>query len=212
MALTRQEIKQLCKGRTSQQQKVIKYFCGTGCLESSLSDQEYDQMVLARAREVGPKEKALSKIGLDESQVSEIAPVHFEGFLFDNKAFWKPGTDKKWRTTAYQVTWIFFSASQLYVWQYTFNMDDERKKEATEEYFYKDITNFSASSETEERSVYDKTTCKGEPVYLPKSSHYNRFAIIVPGDKFWCSMEQNDYTEKSIQGMKAMLRDKKEQR
>ena len=37
----------------------------------------------------------------------------------------------------------------------------------------------------------------------------NDFAIIVPGDKFYCSMEQNDYTERVIQGMKAKLREKK---
>ena len=33
--------------------------------------------------------------------------------------------------------------------------------------------------------------------------------LVVPGDKFYCSMEQNDYTERAIQGMKAKLREKK---
>ncbi len=88
-------------------------------------------------------------------------------------------------------------------------MDEDGKKESTEEYFYKDITNFSTSSDTIEKEVLDKINCKGEAVYTRKNVDSNRFAIVVPGDKFYCSMEQSDYTERAIQGMKAKLREKK---
>ena len=84
-------------------------------------------------------------------------------------------------------------------------MDEDGKKESTEEYFYKDITNFSTSADTVETPFYDK---KKNETFL-KNVDSNRFALTVPGDKFYCSMEQNDYTERAIQGMKAMLREKK---
>ena len=84
-------------------------------------------------------------------------------------------------------------------------MDEDGKKEATEEYFYKDVTNFSTSSDTVESPVYDKKLNKT----ILENVNSNRFAITVPGDKFYCSLEQNDYTERAIQGMKAMLREKK---
>ncbi len=211
MSYTKQDIKRLCKGRTPEQQRVIKYFLGAGgCLSSSLSDEEYDALVMAKASSMNFKQKALNKIGLDESQVNEIEPVHFEGYLFDSKkTYAKSGKDHKWRSSAYQISWIFFSATEVYVYQYTFNMDEEGKKEATEEYFYKDITNFSTSSDTVEKEILDKINCKGEASYIRKNVDSNRFALVVPGDKFYCSMEQTDYTERAIQGMKAKLREKK---
>jgi len=208
------EMNQRMKGRTPEQKKVIKYFYGAGgCLTlftPGLKDEDYDAMVKDRVKSMNFKQKALSKIGLDESQVSEIEPVHFEGYWFDEKktlALW--GKDKLWRSSAYQVTWIFFSSSQIYVYQYTLNMDEDGKKESTEEYFYKDITNFSTTSDTVEKLVLDKVSCKGDATYTRKNVDANRFAIVVPGDKFLCSMDQNDYTERAIQGMKAKLREKK---
>ena len=71
--------------------------------------------------------------------------------------------------------------------------------------YIKDITNFSTSSDTEETPQYDPKQKKNILINVDS----NRFALTVPGDKFYCSMEQNDYTERAIQGMKAKLREKK---
>jgi len=209
------EFKKLLKGRTPEQQSVIKYFLGSGggCLSmfsSGLSDEQYESMVMGKAKGTDFKQKALAKLGVDESQVNEIEPVHFEGYYFDEKTTWaKPGKDRNWRSSAYQISWLFFSSTQVYVYQYTFYMADDTLKEKTDEYFYKDITNFSSSSDTVEKEVLEKTSCTGTPTYSRKSVSYNRFSLVVPGERFDCSMEQNDYTERSIQGMKAKLREKK---
>ena len=128
-----------------------------------------------------------------------IEPVHFGGYLFDKYFLSKQGDDGKWRSSKYQVSWLFFSVNQVFLYQYTFNMDEDGKKESTEEYFYKDITSFSASSDTVETNVY------GDFVSIDS----NRFTITVPGDKLYCSLEQSDYTEQAIQGMRSLLRDKK---
>ncbi len=210
--MNKNEMAQRLKGRNSEQQKVIKYFYGDGgCFGlSAMKDEEYDSMVMTRAKSVDFKQKALSKIGLDISQVSEIEPVHFENYFFDEKkTFVKFGKDLKTRSSAYQITWIFFSSTQIYIYQYTFNMDEDGKKEQTEEYFYKDITNFSTTSDTIEKPMPVSTTCQGEVTYGTKNVDTNRFQITVPGDKFYCAMAQSDYSEKSIQGMKAKLREKK---
>ena len=168
-------------------------------------------MVMARAKSVDFRKKALDKIGLDESQVNEIAPVHFADYLLDEKGtnYARRGKDGKWRSSAYQISWIFFSSAQIYVYQYTFNMDEDGKKETTEEYFYKDITNFSTSSDTVEKEVIEKVNCKG-PTFAHQNINSNRFSIAVPGGRYYCAMEQNDYSEKAIQGMKAKLREKKQ--
>jgi hypothetical protein len=205
------EMNRLLKGRTPDQQKVIKYFFGdAGCFKKGMSDDEYESMVMAKARSIDFKKKALDKIGVDESKVNEIAPVHFEDYLIDDKkAYARRGKDGLWRSSAYQISWVFFSSTQVYVYQYTFNMDEDGKKESTEEYFYKDITNFSTSSDSVEKETVNKVSCTGKATYVRTNVETNKFTIIVPGDKFACPMIQNDYVEKSIQGMKAKLREKK---
>lgn len=98
MAYTEQDIKRLCKGRTEEQKKVIRYFLGGGgCLASTMKDEEYDALVQAKAKSMNFKQKALDKIGIDESQVNEIEPVHFEGYYFDEKkTYAKWGKDRTW--------------------------------------------------------------------------------------------------------------------
>lgn len=206
------EMKQMLKGRTPEQQSVIKYFYGAGgCLSKGLTDEQYDDMVRKTAASMDFKAKAFAKIGLDESQVSEIEPVHFEAYYYTDKNdnLNKFGKDYKWRSSEYMVAWIFFSDSQIYVYQYTLNMCSGSKKEQTLDYFYKDVTNLSAASETYEKVVVDKVSCTGTTTYARKSVDVNEFRLVVPGDKIICSMDQNDYTERAIQGMKAKLREKK---
>ena len=199
------ELEKLIQGRPQQQQDVIKYFFGKGgFLTKRITDAEYDNIVANTIKESNFKQKALAKIGLDESQVNEIEPVNFEGWLFGKNVGWaKYGLDNKARSSAYQITWLFFSASQVYIYKHTIHFDKDDRKVATEEYFYKDITNFSTV--TVEQSFWNNNLKK----YEVKNVDSNDFAITVPGDKFYCSMEQNDYTERAIQGMKAKLREKK---
>jgi len=210
----KKNMKRELKGRTPEQQKVIKYFYGvSGCLKKGMKDEEYESMVMARVKGTDFKQKALDKLGVDESQVNEVAPIHFEGYWLPddekdkNKVRVRQGKDKI-RTSAYQISWIFFSSTQIYVYQYTFHMDEEGKRERTEEYFYKDVTNFSTVSSTVETKI-SKVNCRGNITDKRINVDKNEFAIIVPGDKFSCAMDQNEYTERVIQGMKAKLREKK---
>ncbi|MDR2558373.1 MAG: hypothetical protein LBC86_02350 [Oscillospiraceae bacterium] len=212
IAARKAELNNLLKGRTDEQKAAIRYLYGeAGCLKKGLTDEEYDAMVMAKAKAIDFKQKALDKIGLDESQVNEVAPIHFEAYWFDEKTIDVPGKDGLWRSSAYMITWVFFSSTQVYAYQYTFNMANDTKNEKTEEYFYKDITNFSTTTETAEKLVPIKKNCKGEAVLGRTNVESNRFMISAMGDKFYCATKNNDYTEKAIQGMKAKLREKKEQ-
>lgn len=200
-------VKNRIKNRTEDQKAVIRYFCNDpACLSKKpISDAEYDAMVKKYLSANDFKKKALAKIGLDEDEVKEIEPIHFEGFQFGKDALSKQCDDGKWRSSKYQVSWLFFSNTQIYIYQNTFFMDEDGRSETTEEYFYKDVTNFTTSSDREETPVYDKK--KKETVL--ENVDTNRFAISVFGDKLYCAMEQNSNTERAIQGMKAKLREKK---
>lgn len=199
-------VRERCKNRTPDQKKVIRYFCNPdGCMSKRMSDDEYEQMLLSVINSMDFKKKAISKIGLDESELNEIAPVCFQGPLFYKKSYSRLGKDNLYRSSAYQISWIFFSSTQVYLYQYTFNMDEDGKKELTEEYFYKDITNFSTSSDTVETLVYDPKQKKD--VLISVDSH--NFTLASSGGRLSCSLRQTDDIDKSIQGMKAKLREKK---
>lgn len=190
-------------GKTAEQKKILKkYFFASGCIGSltAMKDEAYDELVKQRVASIGSKAKALSKIGLDESQINEINPINFSGYNFDGEYYAKLGKDGKLRSSKYQITWIFCSATQVYVYISTFDMTEDSKKEQTEEYFYKDITNFSTTTETVE---YYQGLSK-------RTKDVSRFAIVVPGDKLYCSMQGTQENERAVQAMKQKLREKKQ--
>lgn len=190
-------------GKNADQKAVIRYFLVDGCLRKKMSDAEYDAFVAKNIPDL--KQKGMDKIGLDEDQLKEIEPVHFEGFVFDNDSYQKKGADNKWRSSKYEVSWLFFSDTQVYLYKKTISFDEKKEKEATEEYFYKDITNFSTVSESKEVKQVDKN---GKEATVNVDT--TQFKLVVPGDSFFCAMTQSDYAESAIQGMKAKLREKKQ--
>ena len=213
------EFNQRIKGKTPEQEQVIRYFTGVkkGCFGKLMTDKEYDAMVSAvLTKNDNFKQKAISKIGLDESEISLIEPVCIQGYFFDSKnAYSKLGEDNLWRSSAYQISWLFFSETQVYLYQYTFNFDENGKKEVSEEYFYKDVVNFSSTEESVEKEVWitPKAGCLNRnplPVLHRKEINTVRLSIVVPGDKLYCAANVSDDSfETSIKGMKNLLREKK---
>lgn len=201
---------QLLKGKTAEQKQAIKYFLDTGCLAAlaGMKDEAYDQMVQTTLNGLNLKQKALGKIGLDEDQVKEIAPIFLHGYNYDDDALSKVGSDGRSRSSKYDAAWLFFSDTHVYMYAHTFDMTSGSKKEKTEEYFYRDITNFSTSTDTVE--VTKLNGCKGDNV-TKKSVEFSRFALVVPGDKFFCSTSGVPDAEKSVSAMKQKLREKKQQ-
>ena len=193
------------KERNNDQKKVIRYFLNDGCLSKHMSDQEYEAMLKTALSQFDFKKRALDKIGLDESELQEIAPVTFHDWLADKTTYGRQGKDYKWRYSGYQVTWLFFSSTKVYLYQYTLYMDCDDKKEVTNEYFYKDITSFNTSSDTVEIRYYDAKKKKD----ILKNVDSTRFCLVVPGDKMYCAMQQNEENERAVQAMKAKLREKK---
>ncbi len=202
------EVKQRGKNRTPEQKMALRYFLNDGCLQKKPSDEEYDNLVrkMIAERNLNNPQTALDKLGVDADEVTEVKPLFLEGYVFgDKNSYAKVGKDNEWRSSKYQVSWIFCSATHVYLYQYTFNTDEDGKKVATEEYFFKDITNFSSSSDTVETPYWDK---KQKKVVL-KNVDSTRFRITVPGDSLYCVMAQTDENEAAVKGLKAKLREKK---
>ena len=186
----------------------------SGCFgkKPTHTDAEYDSFILKRINENASKTIALKRIGVDESQVDEVNPICFQGYEEDAGVLGRYGNDGRLRTSQYSVTWVFFSNSQIFVFKIFMDLLTHKTKVVTNEYFYKDITNFSSRFSSYEYEVYTpKKGClsSGYDTAL-KKIEIQKFAIIVPGDEFYCSVSGVANIDDIIQGLKQKLRDKKE--
>ena len=197
------------KGRNSDQQQVIHYFLDErGCLKKGIEDSEFDANKNRQINALNLKQKALGKFGVDEDQVKEVEPIMLIGPAYKDAKETRKGTDNVYRYSAYQITYIFCSSDQVYVYQYTINLDSDEKKERAEEYFYKDITSFTTIDETEEFKIWLSKGCMKKPEEKTETVNTSKFKISC-AEGFMCSMVPNDETEGKIQALKAKLREKK---
>ena len=113
----------LKKGKSDAQCKCIDFFLaddnaskkGCGCLKGAAGGwtfNDYCNHVQSIVNSLGLKQRAIEKIGLDESQISEIPPILLSSFRRGKDLYYKTNDDhSKYVTNEYSVTWIFFSAT-----------------------------------------------------------------------------------------------------
>lgn len=187
------------------------HFQSGGCMfrrNKEMTDQEYRQEVQREVERRNLRRRALDKLGLDASQVSEIEPKRFANFYYEEGVLLKNDNSSK-----YQVTWLFFSAEQVFIYDYIFDMCNDSETERTCEYFYKDITSVYSRDTTKEGTLFTpvKRGCmrKGgmdqKKAYMRTTSFY----IIVPGDEFYCSMSSSKQVQDMVFAMKQKIREKK---
>ncbi len=212
-AAKQQEMQMLLRGKNSEQQAIIKFFYGAsgGCMSSGMTVEEYRKKVQARLSSLDTKSMALRKLGIDEDEVQEIAPVTFEGYVFNDKVdnLVARASTNTWVSSEYMITWLFFGEREVFIYQYSFSMTSDSKKENTMQYFYQDVTNFTASSETYQKLVAESSGCMGGTQYMQASANADEFKIVVPGDTLRCSMTPTDSTDAAIRGMRNKLREMK---
>jgi hypothetical protein len=116
------------------------------------------------------------------------------GFNFDYKLniLKKIGKDGESRSSKFEVTWLLFSSSHVYMYKFIFDTTSDWEQELMEEYAYRDITSFSTVS-WKDKYVNRTTT----------------FKLTVSGADFSCSLLRDDETDRTISAMKQKLREKK---
>lgn len=207
-------VQALKQGRTKEQCAIIDYFTANGgCMgPKPMSDEQFMKILKDKIVSLGIDNKSLNKLGIDIDEVQEIQPVTFAGYDFANqKSLAKRCNDGKWRCSGYQITKIYFSDKQIYFYQYSFDLTNDSVFEFTDEYFYKDVTNFSSGLETVEKAVFNSAGgCMGAGIAQKfEQVQYSSFRLVVPGDIKKCSMNTSDEIETAIRGMKSKLREKK---
>ncbi len=208
----------LKRGKSKEQQKVIDFFfhvedskgCGCGGKGKGMSMSEYMKLVQDKCNSFNSKARAIEKIGLDESQIQEIPPILLASFDYGDDAYVRvdnriPASNK------YSISWIFFSAEQIFTWTYSFDMTSDNVTEITRDFFYKDITCLRTSHKIEEKITAGAASgcLSSKETWIRDHFVVDVFEIIVPGTEFTIYMRDQQNVEQSIQAAKAMLREKK---
>ena len=166
---------------------ALIYFWYKGLSTGEMLDQQCAEIVATI------KDRAIEKLGIDEDQVSEAAPIFFDGYDFEPKwnALYKE-EDSVWRSSNYQGAVFFFSEEQVYYYSYTFSLINKNYSDDTEEYFYKDIVAVSTKSEERQGIPYE--------VFILTTSG---------GTTITAAFSNATETQKAINGMRSLLRQKK---
>ena len=218
----------LKRGKAADQCKCIDFFFAPdvkkkkGCLKpKDWTIDDYCAHVQNKIDALNLKQRALDKIGLDESQISEIPPIYLSSFIRGSDLYIKTNEDySKYVTNKYSVTWIFFSATQLYTYTYIFDSTSDNAVERTRDFFYSDITCIRTEHEVEEviyevkskgclafiKSLFSKKEAK----FVHNNRHWDTLQITVPSDEYSFCCRTGKTLEQSIQAAKAMIREKKQ--
>jgi hypothetical protein len=160
------------------------------------SDEEYDNEVVKNLNNL--KSKALNALGLDADEVKEIEPISFDGYVYKNASNAKKGKDDLWRTNKYEYVILFFSEHEVHCYTYNFDTTADKKTEATDVYFYKDIVSVSTAS--------DSTKLLGQNI------DYEYFKLTTAGGTaLSVSLRDTSNAQRSINAMRTLLKAKKQQ-
>lgn len=164
-------------------------------------DAELEKFYEKTLEELNLKKQGMNRIGIDEENLEEagVKPFSIHGQLYDG--WYRYGKDGQIRTDGRQVTWLFFSKDQIYVYDTKFTLTGEKKKvDNTQEFFYSDIVSVSTGSVSKELPGGDHA---GETIEAEE------FRLVVPGDKLSFAFTSNEEISRSVQAMKTKIRERK---
>lgn len=158
-----------------------------------VTDAEYDASVSSMLHNI--QAKALNKLGIDEEEVKEIAPIYFGGYDYRNASQIKKGDDGIWRADKYKYVILFFSEREVHCYTYKFNTTSQKQTEETDVYFYKNIVSVSTASDSIQ--------------VLGKNIDDEYFKLVTTGGTaFSVSIQDASSAQRSINAMRQLIKEK----
>lgn len=201
------------QGRPQEQINVIDYFQGSGgCLKgavSGLNDKKFDELLQAKIQPLNIFNQAITKLGVDQSQVQTVNPVFLDGYYFDKNdegiLLAKTGKDGVSRCSKYVLSAILFGEEQLYMYSYCFDLATYEVVERAAEYFYNEVESITVTTYDEERRF--RSGC-----FSPTTLGTAQFLVLslkTGGDDFFVSVRPENMP--AINGMRNLIRERKNQ-
>lgn len=185
------------------------------------TDAQFDSVLNEDLKSV--QREALSKLGIDESELLRIDPDIVVGYEFGRKDCFfgiKKGKDDVIRYTPQSVLVLNYTQNQVLTYRCVLDLDTGKFLSAqTEEFFYKDIVSVKTKSEDQELSfkvkgkmkkfkgnseVFCLTNSGGESLTIPFASSAITDYLGEDG-----TLPSKEMAEKALSNIRRMLRDKK---
>jgi len=175
------------------------------------ADQEIDQAAIQLSG--GLKQRALDELGLDEDQVKEIPPVSFWGWNFgesslddaaNRNAMDVCGKDLKWRSPIIDITWLFFTKTEIRIYKKTCSLVSNLAKEDTETYYYKKIDNVKTQSK--DVQLVDRRTNQEIPGQKVKMETI--MWNTMGGDKVYLSVQDSILAKNTVAAVRNLVNEK----
>lgn len=168
-------------------------------------DKDIDADLFGYFANANLKERALARLGIDESEITEIAPVYLDGYYFDSTAAVRVGKDGKARSSLGRAVYFFFTQNEVYCYTYTVSLIESMFSEDTDTYFYTDIVSVATTTGT--GTITDKTGKK------TKNYQYDSFKLTTSGGTYMeAGLRDKAGAERSIIGMRNLVKAKKQAR
>lgn len=168
-------------------------------------DSKYDTFLQAKLDAMDIKQTAMHKLGITDEQVDELKPFFIRGNILNGAKDWfRIDANGVVRADHNEITWLFFSKDQLYLYNIKFRLTSQGKAEITQEMFYKDIVSISTVTD---HLVIDKKNCVDGSVINPIG--VVKLKICVPGDKMSFVFTRKSEISDSLQLVKNKIREKK---
>ena len=160
-----------------------------------VTDEEIDQSVSDKAEQI--RSYALTKLNVDPSEVSSVDPVFVVGYDFNDATLFRKGKDEKYRTNIGEVVVIYFADEVLHAYKERFSLTNSSNiGSETHAYFYTDVVSISTAT--------GKVDTRIGKVY------YDEFRLTTSGGTtVGCSIRDQQLSERSIQGAKTLVMERK---
>ena len=147
-------------------------------------------------------DKATNALGIDIEQCNVIDPVIMSGDAYSNNFTqfrYHAGDDF---TSNHRFLVLLFSENQVFYYDYTFSLISDEENVTSGEFFYRDVVAFKTESKTMELAIGGNNRHN-----LRKASKLTFSLMTTGGNAFETPINKSD--EEKIQGMRQLLREKK---
>ncbi len=190
------------QNHTKEQQNVAFYFAG---LKSPLNDKKYEALVESKLKALNFYNRALDRCGIDDSELREITPLLIQGYNFDGNVWVKRTSSGKFVSSAYQVTYIFFTNERVYLYRANFELDEGGEipqDESGQGFYFQDVVSLGSKTNSQAIGKYGVNVTVSFSTLIFSMTSGEHFVIPVDGEKTIRAVRAKWHEERTRRNLK----------
>ncbi len=167
-----------------------------------MTDAEYEDLVNAKIESMVLDQRSLVCLGLNAEQVAGIQPIVLRDKVVNDPSLTVYDRERHvYHSSTQYVTYLYFTAQQLYVYKVEFDMCCNMQDEWTSEFFYQDICDISSHT--------SRNVLKLDEDDVGFEYTTTEFQIIASNASIGFEMDGNNEKIGTVLSMKQKIRERK---